>query len=288
MKLERSDIKFPLWRKKVDSSLFSKAHSPIPNWCVRAWALEKTFGKNTYRRVPDSKVTVRFEKKEYQGSVTFSHNKDTTYQLFLSRDLVEKLKDRFIMSYMRSLEQKLRKTNQLYADIDIEHELPFWEFLDIEFDHTKKVFSCKAHYYQKPLFPELFKQFISSHLLTGLENRILDKGDFKFIKDNWKPKSELPNYLSRNNIIYYLIDTKNKLLYIGESKHTKRLAQARKEMPDWDYFRVDFLPEWMSKSQRIEIERLIIRSYASIMSNKREIKTLSISEYQLVNRKVDS
>ncbi|HTF28291.1 MAG TPA: hypothetical protein VK625_05560, partial [Flavitalea sp.] len=250
--------------------------------------LEKTFGKNTYRRVPDSKVTVRFEKKEYQGSVTFSHNKDTTYQLFLSRDLVEKLKDRFIMSYMRSLEQKLRKTNQLYADIDIEHELPFWEFLDIEFDHTKKVFSCKAHYYQKPLFPELFKQFISSHLLTGLENRILDKGDFKFIKDNWKPKSELPNYLSRNNIIYYLIDTKNKLLYIGESKHTKRLAQARKEMPDWDYFRVDFLPEWMSKSQRIEIERLIIRSYASIMSNKREIKTLSISEYQLVNRKVDS
>ncbi len=49
-----------------------------------------------------------------------------------------------MISYMRSLEQALEgeKVN------DAEAKIPFWEFLDIEFDHTEKQFRFVAHYRQ--------------------------------------------------------------------------------------------------------------------------------------------
>lgn len=231
---------------------------------------------------------MKYEKKCFEGWVTYSFHKDTKYQLFLDRTFVEQLKDRFIMSYMRSLEQKLRQNNVIYKAINIEEELPFWEFLDIEFDPTNKIFICKAHYFQKPMFPELFKQFISSHVLKEMENKILEKRDFKFIKENWQPRSKFKTLIEKNNIVYYLIDTKNKLLYIGEAEHTKRIAQFRKELPDWDFFRIDLLPSWLTRQQRLEIERLIIRSFASVLPNNKNIDSMKISDYKLLNRKIDS
>lgn len=288
MKFERSDIKHPLWRKKVDSSLFHKMHTPIPNWCATTWKIKDIFGTNTSRKTEGAQVRIKFKGKLYPARVTYSLNKDTDFQIFLSESLVEQLKDSFIMSYMRSLEQKLRKADLRYKKPDMEEEYPFWEFLDIEFDSRTKIFNCKAHYTQKPIFPELFKQFINSHILKGIENKLLKKGEFKFIKDNWRSRSELGKFIPRKNFIYYLIDTNNKLLYIGESDHTKRLSSNRQEIPNWDYFRVDFLPEWMSKSERVELERLIIRSYAALMTNSKEISNKLIGDYRLVNIKIDT
>jgi hypothetical protein len=288
MRLERSDIKFPLWRKKVDSSLFHKIETPIPNWLAKIWSIEKIFGKNTLRKNPQSQVEIIFDKIKYEGWVTYVKyaETDTLYKLFFSKEFAEKLRDVFIMSYMRSLEQRLRGNNRTYRN-NVEDDIPFWEFLDIEFDKSRKLFKCKAHYYQKPIFPELFKQFVRSHLLKEIENKLLDKGDFKFIKEDWKPRSEISLLLERRNIIYYLMDTKNKLLYIGESDHTKRITQQRKEIPQWDYYRMDCLPGWLDRGQRLELERLMIRSFASILINGKNIYSKKISEYKLVNKKID-
>ena len=288
MRRERSHIEFPLWRKKVDSSLFRKAHTPIPNWCAKIWEIAKAFGKNTLTTSPISQTKIEFNKKVYDGWVTYSFNKDTTYQLFLSKDFVECLKDVFIMSYMRSLEQRLRKDKKEYKERDIEQEVPFWEFLDIEFDVKNKLFICKAHYTQKPIFPELFRQLVRSHILKDMENQLLDKGAFKFIKENWRTKDEAKTFLERNNIIYYLLDTQKKHLYIGEGEHSGRIFQPHTEIPKWDHFRVDCLPEWLTKPQRVELERLIIRSFASILNNNKNISTKLLSDYHLVNKRIDS
>jgi hypothetical protein len=288
MKLERSDIQFPLWRKKVDSSLFNKLDTPIPNWLAKVWSIYEIFGESTSRKEPDAEVKLILDKVSYKGWVRYAkyQAKDSTYKLFLSKEFAEKLKDVFVMSFMRSLEHKLRKGNPIYKN-PVEDDIPFWEFLDIEFDKTKKLFKCKAHYFQKPFFAELFKQFIRSHLLKEIENKLGNKGDFKFIKEDWLPRKDLKTFLERKNIIYYLIDTKNKLLYIGESEYTKRILQKRSYLPQWDYFRVDCLPEWLTRDQRLELERLIIRSFASLLKNKKNIKTKEISSYILINRKID-
>ena len=54
---------------------------------------------------------------------------------------------------MRSLEERLAEKKQ----VDIEKEIPFWEFLDIEFDADKRAFHFLTYYTQKPSFPNLFE-----------------------------------------------------------------------------------------------------------------------------------
>ncbi|MCL7987095.1 hypothetical protein M8998_03965 [Sphingobacterium sp. lm-10] len=289
MKTERSNIKFPLWRKKVDTSLFTKLDTPIPNWLSQVWEIESLIGYNSSKKSTETSVRLILNKKEFRGSVLYTkhYGKETNYKLFFSKDFAEELKDSFVMSYMRTLESKLRRENSEYTN-NIEDEIPFWEFIDLEFDKMNRTFYCNAHYTQKTIFPELFKQFTKSHLLKDMENRLLDKGEFKFIKQDWRPKSELNLQLFEHpNFIYYLIDTQNKLLYIGESETARRILQLRPEIPEWDYFRIDFLPIWITRSQRLELERLMIRSFASLLSNYKKVKYIIISEYCLANKKID-
>lgn len=289
MKTERSNVKFPLWRKKVDTSLFTKLDTPIPAWVEQVWGLTAIFGENSSKREPIAKVTLLFNGKEFAGYVlcTAKYANDTDYKLFFTKDFAAELKDIFVMSYMRTLEKKLRKNAGNYTS-DVEHDIPFWEFLDLEFDKETKNFHCYAHYTQKPMFPELFKQFTNSHLLRDMENRLLGKGEFKFIKQDWRRRTDLGAILEHNNIIYYLIDTQKRLLYIGESESTKRIMAPRNEIPDWDHFRIDCLPPWISRLQRLELERLMIRSFASVLDNHRNIPFQEISNYRLANKKIDS
>ncbi|MEQ1675547.1 MAG: hypothetical protein ABL876_02525 [Chitinophagaceae bacterium] len=288
MKTERSNIEHPMWRKKVDTVLLERQHTPIPNWLSKLWLIKNFVGLNTSKKEVQSEVTINFQKIKYQGWITYARyqQKDPLYKLFISKELAQRLKDSFVMSYMRTLEWRLRKLNNYKGSI--EEEIPFWEFLDIEFDNEKKQFFFTAHYFQKPLFPELFKQFVKSHILKDIENRLSEKGDFKFIKEDWLSKKEFKTFLARKNIIYYLLDSKNHLLYIGEAQHSSRIPHARPEIPNWDYFRVDCLPEWLSRGERLELERLVIRSFASVLTNMKGIKTQKISDYTLMNRKIDS
>lgn len=289
MKTERSNVKFPLWRKKVDTSLFTKLDTPIPNWLSEVWEIESVFGQDSSKRSPNTIITLIINNKTFIGSVLYTkkYKNETNYKLFFTKKFAEELKDLFVMSYMRTLESKLRKGNEEYSN-NIEDDIPFWEFLDIEFDKEQRVFHCYAHYTQKPIFPELFKRFTNSHLLRDMENHLMGKGDFKFIKEDWKQRIELPKLLEYNNIIYYLIDTVNKLIYIGESGSSKRIMQARPEIPGWDHFRIDCLPHWIIKKERVELERLMIRSFASMLNNHKGIKHMTISEYSLANKKIDS
>ena len=39
---ERSDIEFPVWRKKVDHSFLNEKVTPIPKWLWSIWKIEET------------------------------------------------------------------------------------------------------------------------------------------------------------------------------------------------------------------------------------------------------
>jgi len=40
MKLERSNIEFPIWRKKVDKSLFEDSGTTVPEWACHMSRVE--------------------------------------------------------------------------------------------------------------------------------------------------------------------------------------------------------------------------------------------------------
>lgn len=287
MKTERSDIEFPLWRKKVDATLFKDAATPIPKWLWKVWDIEELFSQSTSKDSLTSEVNMFFGKESFSGKVVLSSSKKM-YRLFFDRKLSDLLKDIFLMSYMRSIEQDLRKNKPEYSNQEIENEIPFWEFLDIEFDSQNKTFYFKAYYVQKPAYIELFKELVKSHTLKIIEDKLLDKDDFKFIKEDWKKRTKLASQINAKNVIYNLIDTQNKLIYIGEAESlTQRLNQNREVIKNWDFYRFDCLPEGLTRKQRVAIERLLIRTFASFFTNNKGIPSKEVSEFRLANEKID-
>ena len=282
-KLERTNIQFPVWRKKVDNSLLRHGQTPIPKWVSENMGLEKVYPcKSSLKKNNLTEAIINFNNHSYKAYVT-SKKPDYGYRLFFQEDLIEVLKRTFLMTNMRNLESMLRKNNA-----EIEEDIPFWEFLDIEFDINNRRFIFTDHYKQKPIFPELFKNIGGSPALKSLEDEVLNKNDFRIHKQDWREKEFLDSEIGALNVIYTLLDSKNKLLYVGEAKDLiKRLKQRYPSIPNWSHYRYDVLPKKTSTQVRLAIERMVIRSYASLLSNKSKVKTINISIYKLANDKID-
>jgi hypothetical protein len=74
---------------------------------------------------------------------------------------------------------------------------------------------------------------------------------------------------------------------VGEAvKLIERLTQEHPSIPNWEYFRYDVLPDELF-NHRVAIERMLIRDYASLLNNNR-LESIGISEFKLVNDKVDT
>jgi hypothetical protein len=44
-KTERANIKFPLWRKKVDNSIFRDLGTTVPNWVCDLWDFDSRISR---------------------------------------------------------------------------------------------------------------------------------------------------------------------------------------------------------------------------------------------------
>tara|TARA_B100000676_G_scaffold163350_1_gene160633 strand:+ start:1029 stop:1868 length:840 start_codon:yes stop_codon:yes gene_type:complete len=276
-------------RKKVDNSLFRYKGTAIPKWIASKWELEKYFpdvNGSLGKTDKNSETEIQFNNKTYTGHLTCSFPKNRAnkvHRLWLSEELTDELKREFVMSNMRDIESALR------GDVgDIEKEIPFWEFVDIEFDPSNKRFIFISHYKHEPLFPELFKNLAGSPALKIIEYDISQKHDFRIHKQDWKPKEKLDTEIGALNAIYTLIDKKNKLIYVGEAKDLrKRLKQKYPTIPNWTHYRYDALPRQISDKVRLSIERMVIRSYASLLKNKSDVDSVGISSFCLTNDKID-
>jgi hypothetical protein len=283
LKFERSNVEFPLWRKKVDKSLFEQKGTTVPAWACDMWDLPSYFRESTSKRKKDAEVTIIYEGEKYRGWVTAAHKgrKNPAYRLWYDDELSLSLKRSFLMSYMRALEQGLSKTK------NIEDEIPFWEFLDIEFDKSERVFKFVAYYKQEPSFPHLFDKLIGSPPLRKIGDELEGKEHIGIYKQDWKPREQLEYEIGAYNVIYILADTENQLLYVGEALDlVKRLNSSHSSIPNWNYFRYNVLPDHLS-SNRVMLERMVIRDVATLLSNNKCIDTINISGYRLANEKID-
>lgn len=297
MSIERRNIEHLLWRKKVDYSIFTDKVTAIPKSYVSFWKLEKHFpDDNGILRKENilSNVKIIFDKKEYIGNVDVILPKKRAskeHRLWFPSELVEELKQVFVMSHMRWIERELRKPyfkNPGKETKQLEREIPFWEFLDIEFDEENKIFYLAAHYVQEPTFRELFKNISGTPKFKQIEDSILGKEGIRIYKQDWKNISELETEIGASNVVYTLLDEKNKKLYIGESKELiPRLKSHIKNYSKWTHYRYDVLPLGTTTKERVAIEKMLIRSYATILKNKRSITTMNISDYELFNEKID-
>jgi hypothetical protein len=283
MKYERSHAEFAIWRKKVDKSIFEQSGTTIPEWACKMWSLPSLFSGITRRDQPGAAAQVTFKERPYSAWVTSAPHGRTNpaFRLWFDAALSYELKQSFLMSYMRSLEDALGDSQ------DIEVDIPFWEFLDIEFDPGKRLFRFVAHYTMRPAFPHLFKRLLGSPAIKTIEDELEGKPAQRIHKQDWKLRSELAFELGAKNVIYFLHAAGTKRFYIGEARDlVKRLLQPHPSIPDWDYFRYDVLPPALDP-YRVALERMLIRDFAAVLSNTTGIGFRDIGAHALANDKVD-
>ena len=296
MTIERNDIKHLMWRKKVDSSIFN-GESVIPMAFVKQWNLKSNF-KDNGKNSSYWPVQIKFGSKSYDGKVFYrpptKARSSEQHKIIFQEDLIEDLKKAFLMSHIRWLEVELRKQDgkkAAEATRETERETPFWEFLDIEFDDSDKGFIFTAYYKQAAYFPEVFKHLIGSPKLKQIEGSIF-KNFESIINQDWKEKENLITELGAKNVIYFLLDDVNKLLYVGETGQDLKSRLSDKEhyknagIPHWTHYRFEVLPSSIDTKARREIEDMTIRAYASLFANTKNMSSFKISNYKLVNRKI--
>ena len=122
---------------------------------------------------------------------------------------------------MRDIESRLSPIKS----VNIEDEIPFWEFLDIEFDDRNRLFLFTEYYTQSPDLPGLFKRLVASPGMMKIDDDTSNKKEKdRIYKQDWKPGSEYETELGDEDVIYMLLDTKNRMFYIGDTIETKNLG----------------------------------------------------------------
>ncbi len=283
--LERSNVDQPMWRKKTDGTLLREGWTPIPKWLWGIWNIEIIFGSVVSKNAEESKVTVDFDGIEYSGQVAKVKSINSyRYRLYLDKSLIEKLSEVFLMTYMRVIESEITQDKN---HRQIEDEISFWEFLDIEFNSENKAFKLTAHFTVKAQFPNLFSRLVKSAPLKAVSAEVLDNNSTKIHKQNWKMRGEYKSEIGAENVIYMLLDSNKKLIYVGEATNLiKRFNNGHPDIKEWDYYKYNVLPTELS-GYRLAIERMAIRDMAALLDNKQSIPSFTISDYKLANRKID-
>jgi len=166
------------------------------------WGIQEDF-RGTLKKDSAAAVKVIFKGKEYAGSVTMAPNgrKTLAYRFFYNPKLSFELQNVFLMSFVRDIEGRLRDLNK--KDIsNVEEEIPFWEFLDIEYDRKERTFYLSAYWTMRPAFRELFKRFTESAILHKLDDELKGKPSFRIHKTDWKPRNKLDFEVCATNVLY--------------------------------------------------------------------------------------
>jgi hypothetical protein len=128
MKKERSDVRYIMWRKKVDLTLLKEGVTPIPNWLVQQWEINLNYDLSD----SVSEVVVKFGHKYFGKLYRTITDKREQYKLSFGNFVLKELQLSYKYSYQRLIIDRLKYET--------------FEFLDIEFDPKKKIFYLKDYY----------------------------------------------------------------------------------------------------------------------------------------------
>ncbi len=148
----------------MDSSMFAEKMTTVPDWVVdNLWDIRDAFPHSS-RKNSQSEVDIQYnspggKSSMHEGWVTttkYGSRRNDVVRLHIDGDVKRMLKRDFKLTYRRYQEKVLRDVNSP----TIEKAIPFWEFIDIEFDDDDYTFILTPHYNlddsdDSRFFPEL-------------------------------------------------------------------------------------------------------------------------------------
>jgi hypothetical protein len=272
--------------KKIDRSMMDWGFT-IPKDHINEFLFNTPLAAGTSRD-----ITLVWDKKKYTAKIC--HVNRTTasnvYQIRwdTNRDFLHKLRTTFIQSYviLKSQKELFDKHNSLQKHFRTDLEGGQQE-VSIFYPNKKHEIDVSVFIKIENEWNALFERLVSENVFGWL----FEKKDKEYLiqkSTNWINATDFNLHKNALNVIYYLANTKQKLLYIGKADDLgKRVKPGRKhqEMPsDWDKFKYDIIrPEFSNILERIEDHT--IRTIASVLKNTKSYSTLGIADYTIVNAK---
>lgn len=266
--------------KKVDKSILMGGRFTIPQENLGMFLQGKDIlpGKNR-------SIKIIFNKKEYSGIIRHVNQtkSDRVYQVQWHRDkkLQLELKKEFVQSYiaiMSDIYQKKLTTDKKYRTNLAGGEQEVIKVIEID----RNKFEMQSFIKIQSPYSNLFQKLIENNVFAWIDKA---ETDIKITtkKTEWYDISDLKKHEDERYVIYYLVDDKNKKIYIGSAKRLgERVKPGRKEIPNWNKFRYEIVhPNYYSLLR--EIEYHAIDNFARFLRNPK-IKNIDISNYELVNK----
>ena len=264
--------------KKIDKSFFDKGIT-LPNKYIESFVQNVSIPKGSSR-----KIKIIFNKREYEVSFFFVNRTEANpvYQIRWDQnmELKTELKKEFIQTFFAIKSQEYdSKSKDKYHVTNLlggNQEVIILRPLDPNTIELETFIKIETPY------DNIFKRFVEENVFGWLSST---NRDYLIVKTTkWFKKDEIVNHEDTPYVIYYLLDEKNKQLYIGSAiRLGDRVKSGKPEIPDWNIFKYDIIhPKYHHLLRRIEFHT--IGAFASLMKNNGKIKPFEISSYKLVNK----
>lgn len=266
--------------KKVDKSILMGSRFTIPQENLGMFLQGEDIlpGKNR-------EIKIIFNKKEYSGVIRHVNqtksNKVYQVQWHQDKKLQLELKKEFVQSYiaiMSDIYQKKLTSEKKYRTNLAGGEQEVIKVIEID----KNKFEIESFIKIKSPYSNLFQKLIENNVFAWIDKNA-EETKMIIKETEWYDISELKSHEDARYVIYYLLDDRNKKIYIGSAKRLgNRVKPGRQEIPDWNKFRYEILnPNYYSMLREIEYHSIV--NFARFIKNSK-IKSIDISDYVLMNK----
>ena len=259
---------------KINRTFLEQGMITIPNELA-----ESILEIDTIEKKQTFQIDLIWKRIQYKVNLRHAYRSNSTDYWHLDwrdcKELKLSLKKEFIQTYIKLKSEELSlESENFYGTV---------EAISIKIIEKNRI-KFSTYIKSKTPYDALFRKLIDNNVFYWL-NDTEDSG-FILKSTDWISIDELKNHPNQDFVIYYLIDSKNKKLYIGSAKKLKsRVYEKREVIPDWDYFRYEIVKPIYHNNLR-NIEYHSISNFAKFLDNNANIKFLDkdFSNYKLVNR----
>lgn len=235
-------------------------------------------------------IKIKYQNKSYKAKLYHVNRKNHTnvFQLRwdIDKDFLKVLRREYINSYviLKSQKELYENTKSDLKKFRSHMEAGNQEVMSLR-SISKSEIEIEPFIQIKTEWNTLFERLADANVFGWIFEK--DKKYLISRSTGWYSYKDLPKHSEQVNVIYYLVNTNKKLLYIGKAEifgNRVKYGRDHQGMPgDWDMFRYDIIrPEFSNILERIEDHT--IRSFASVLKNTKSFPSLELSSYKLVNK----
>ena len=271
----------------IAESFIAKAvdHSVLNRGITLPVNTQMTFKCGKIKRGSHRAITIIWGKKRFKASLAHVHRSAAPNVFQIRYDsnhsLLALLRKTFVHTYIMTESQQMIKRSGQYRTDPGTHGSEFLKVYpissrEIVFSPMNVITGVYHQFHKRLIDDNIFDYFKKSKRLQVIQT-----------SKDWMPRRELKYHSSQKWCVYTLLDTINKLIYVGKADELgSRIKGDRSAsgIPEWNFFRYDSLnSEYRDLLERIEEHTY--RTVGRLCKSRLQAKS-RFSSFKMTNKSV--